>query len=143
MTMIVRERRREIGVIKAIGGTNFKVIAQFVTEAMTLTLIGGIIGLGVGIAASGSITQSLVENQTTAQAEQRMAGGPGGSGGPVMMIRGAGGAAGQALRNVTSTVTPQTFIAGIGITFLIAIIGSALPAWLIARVRPAEVLRTE
>jgi putative ABC transport system permease protein len=142
MTMIVRERRREIGVIKAIGGTNFKVITQFITEAMTLTIIGGIIGLGFGVAASSSITQSLISNQQTSNqsTEQR---GPGGRGNFTQAFRGAGEAAGQGIRSVTSTVTPQTFFAGIGITLLIAIIGSAIPAWLIARVRPAEVLRTE
>jgi putative ABC transport system permease protein len=32
MTMIVRERRREIGVIKAIGGTNVKVIGQYIDQ---------------------------------------------------------------------------------------------------------------
>jgi putative ABC transport system permease protein len=141
MTMIVRERRREIGVIKAIGGTNFKVITQFITEATTLTLLGGIIGLGIGVAASGSITQSLVSNQASSQTNQVR--GPGGEGGPMRSFRGFGETANQGFRSVTSTVTPQTFVAGIGITLLIAIVGSAIPAWLIARVRPAEVLRAE
>lgn len=135
MVMIVRERRREIGVIKAIGGTNAKVIAQFITEAMTLTIIGGIIGLAIGIAASGPITQSLVSNQSS-QERSSMAGR---GEGPRMFLRGAN----ESLRQVTSSLTPQTVIASIGITLLIAIIGSAIPAWLIARVRPAEVLRTE
>ena len=138
MTMIVRERRREIGVIKAIGGTNFKVIAQFVTEALTLTVIGGIIGIALGIAVSGSITEGLVQNQATSS-QQRGAGGPGGMGGPDGFIRGAQ----QGLQSVTSTVSPTVIASGIGLTLLIAIIGSAIPAWFIARIRPAEVLRSE
>lgn len=144
MTMIVRERKREIGVIKAIGGTNFKVIAQFMTEALTLTIIGGIIGLAFGVAVSGSITQGLVDSQssTTTSAERRP-GGAGGPGGFAGGVRNFGGTANRGLQAVTSSVTPATIVGGIGLTLLIAIIGSAIPAWFIARIRPAEVLRTE
>ncbi len=142
MTMIVRERRREIGVVKAIGGNNFKVITQFVTEALTLTIIGGIIGLAGGVLISGNITQSLVQGQETSQATA--ARGAGGAGGGIRNFASrAGGQIGANVRTVTSTVTPQVFASAIGITLLIAIVGSALPAWLIAKVRPAEVLRTE
>ena len=141
MVMVVRERRREIGVIKAIGGTNLTVITQFITEAMTLTIIGGVIGLAIGIAASGPITQSLISSQSSQQqGPSNSTGGPVRmGGGPSMLMQGAN----DSLKQVTSTLTPQTFALGIGITLLIAIIGSAVPAWLIARVRPAEVLRTE
>ncbi len=144
MTMIVRERKREIGVIKAIGGTNFKVITQFMTEALTLTIIGGIIGLALGIAVSGSITQGLVTSQANNTASNQ--GGPGGGrfgGGPGGEFRRFGGTAQAGLKAITSSVTPATIASGISLTLLIAIIGSAVPAWLIARIRPAEVLRTE
>lgn len=143
MTMIVRERRREIGVIKAIGGTNFSVITQFVTEALTLTVIGGLIGILFGIAVSGSITQGLVDSQSadTSSNQTRGLNGPrGGMGAP-----GGGfiGGAQQGIQNITSTISPEIIASGIGLTLLIAIIGSALPAWYIAHIRPAEVLRSE
>ena len=47
------------------------------------------------------------------------------------------------LKDVTSTLTPTIVFESVGIILLIAIIGSAVPAWAIARIRPAEVLRTE
>lgn len=151
MIMIVRERRREIGVIKAIGGTNFKVITQFMTEAMTLTVIGGIVGLGFGVLASGPITQSLVSSgstdsgsgPSTSQGPTRT--GAGGGGQSRVAFGGPGGFAGLQtnLSNVTGTLTPEIFFGSIGIILLIAGIGSAIPAYAIARVRPAEVLRTE
>jgi putative ABC transport system permease protein len=62
MTMIVRERRREIGVMKAIGGTDGKVVGQFITEGLTLTVIGAFVGLALGIAVSGPMTTSLVDS---------------------------------------------------------------------------------
>lgn len=147
MIMIVRERRREIGVIKAIGGTNFKVITQFMTEAMTLTIVGSIVGLGLGVLASGPITQSLVSSSSdsdsgpsTSQGSTRGGGGQG-----RIAFGGPGGFAGLQtnLNNVTGTLTPEIFFGSIGIILLIAGIGSAIPAYAIARVRPAEVLRAE
>lgn len=142
MTMIVRERKREIGVIKAVGGTNVKVIVQFMTEALTLTVVGGIIGLAFGVAVSGSITQGLVDSQSNTSSSRQA--GPGAGGGAVTRrFEQFGGTAQRGLQAVTSSVTPGTIGAGIGLTLLIAIIGSAVPAWLIARIRPAEVLRTE
>lgn len=140
MIMIVRERRREIGVIKAIGGSNRKVIGQFVTEALTLTIIGAVVGLGLGVLVSGPMTKSLVTSQdSTAQAAQ----GGGGTNGPARAFRGGLSQIGTNLTQVTASLTPQIFISAVGITLFIAIIGSAVPAWFIARVRPAEVLRTE
>lgn len=151
MIMVVRERRREIGVIKAIGGTNAKVITQFVTEALTLTVIGSILGLALGILTSGPLTKSLVSSSDdTSQQGPSLSGGPmstNRSAGPVMIrdggLRGIGNQLGANLKDVTSTLTPVIMLESVGIILLIAIIGSAVPAWAIAQVRPAEVLRTE
>lgn len=47
LLMQVRERAREIGTLKAIGAGNGRVVAQFLTEAVGLCLLGGILGLAV------------------------------------------------------------------------------------------------
>lgn len=153
MVMVVRERRREIGVIKAIGGSNRSIVTQFITEGLTLTIVGGIIGLALGIAVSGPLTQSMVSNTKSSSngspqrgmTQRPMNGASGPSGGPVMMgePNAFANQIGVNLTSVASSVTPQTFAVSGAIVILIAIVGSAIPAWAIARIRPAEVLRTE
>lgn len=56
MLVSVTERTREIGTRKALGAKNFHIRFQFVTEAMIIALIGGIIGLSLGIGLGAIVT---------------------------------------------------------------------------------------
>jgi putative ABC transport system permease protein len=146
MIMIVRERRREIGVMKAIGGTDGKVVGQFIIEGLTLTVFGAVIGMVLGILVSGPMTTSLVSSQNSSTSSSLR---QGGSSSSTSTERPAGlaGPGFQQIRHnatqVTASLTPQIIAIALAVTVFISLIGTAIPAWFTARVRPAEVLRTE
>lgn len=127
MVMIVRERKREIGILKAIGGSNARIMRQFVSEALTFTLLGGAVGLAAGLLAANSVTGTLLNHS-------------GGS------SSSAGSADNPALSNLTDVhaqAAPSVVLLGLAAVLLIALIASAATSFLISKIQPAEVLRSE
>lgn len=151
MVMIVRERKKEIAVLKAVGGSNFKITSQFVTEAVVLTICSVIVGSLVALASSNSITKLLIDTNTNDQSSQtdtgsssnttttgtfsrRIVGGPGAQQSTTTK---------DLLKDVRTDVGAAFLIDGLVVVILIAVLGSAIPAYAISKVRPAEVLRGE
>jgi putative ABC transport system permease protein len=158
MVMLVRERRREIGVLKAIGAPNRTIGLQFVLEALVLVALGSAVGAAVASFASGGIASALISTNTgtTAATTGRGAAMAGAAGGTGLPAGGAGfpggaglpggspfGGASQLVTSVTASASPGVIAAGIAAVFGVAIIGALVPALLTARIRPIEVLRGE
>ncbi len=139
MIMVVRERRREIGVLKAIGSSNAGIVGQFAFESLTLTTMGSILGILLGSLLSNPVLKLLVTStETTASGRAGFAGGG-------MMGRlGAGIAtAATTVRNIRAVVGWDIILYGFLAAIFIAFVGSAIPSFAIAKIRPAEVMRTE
>lgn len=141
MVMIVRERRREIGVFKAIGASNTKVMLQFISESVTLTLLGMVAGIVIGAAAAGPVTKVLVNNSTSTSQTAQVSGSQ--RLGGVRNFRSIGNNTLAGARSVQASVGWSIVAYGFGTAMVIAVIGSALPAFFIAKIRPAEVMRAE
>jgi putative ABC transport system permease protein len=146
MLVIVRERRREIGVLKAIGGSNRTIVSQFIVEALVLVVMASVVGLGVALVSSNGIANALVTNTANNSSQNDSGPSVSGSGSRAFHVDSNSNGlerASSLVGQVTASVGPMTILWGAIAALAIAIVGSAVPAWLIAKVRPAEVMRGE
>ncbi len=145
MVMIVRERRKEIAVLKAIGAGDASIVTQFVTESVVFSLLGSVVGIVLGFILTNPILKALLSSSANqGGAGPRPGGGPTGFGGGAFRFAAGGFRAIQgSVRNIQAVVDWHIILYALLAAVVVAVIGSAFPAWLIGKVRPAEVLRSE
>jgi putative ABC transport system permease protein len=131
MVMIVRERKREIGILKAIGASNGRIVAQFTTEAVTFTLLGLVVGAVAGLVAASPVTSALVSHSGVS--EDTGARGLFGAPSPFL----------SHLTDINAQAGWGVILGALAAAVAVAVLASAAAAWMIGRIRPAEVLRSE
>ncbi|MHC1625539.1 MAG: ABC transporter permease [Methermicoccaceae archaeon] len=113
MFMSVMERTRQIGILKALGATNFEVMKLFLFESVMIGLIGGLLGVFCGFIAAGIISELAA------------------------MTLGGGGEESMAI------ITPQLILLAIGFSVIIGMVSGLIPARSAANLQPVEALQYE
>jgi putative ABC transport system permease protein len=134
MTVSVMERTREIGIMKALGAKNRTILAQFLTEAALVGLIGGLIAvpLGLGVAyVMGRVLPLAFQSQ--------ISGGSFGGGGGA----GAGAFGGGAGFTISPTIDPLTLTIAVLFGLTITVIFAVYPARKASKLDPVQALRYE
>ena len=150
MMVSVTERTREIGILKAIGFKKKDVLILFLSEALIIGLLGGIVGVGIGAGASYILPSLLSGGAGTGGASS---GAPqAASGGSSFAGRSSGGG-GVAIANspsrssssssFTPVITPGVVIIAILIAVIVSLLSSLYPAWKAASVDPVKAIRSE
>jgi putative ABC transport system permease protein len=138
--LVARQRIREIGILKAVGASSWHVVGQFGIETAAVSVVAAFVGALATFPLAQSVANGLVSSPATVGGRGGFGGGGGGGG------RAAFAAANQAtglLGNVGVAVSPQIFLYAIAIAIVLALVASIIPAWYVARVKPAAVLRHE
>jgi putative ABC transport system permease protein len=132
VVLMIRQRVKEIGILKAIGASNWRIGLQFSLETLAVSVVAAIIGALITYPLAQKVADLMVGGDSASPMAGR-GGGPGG------MFTEVGGR----FAGLDVAVSPTVFLYALAIAAALAILASALPAWYIARVRPAEVLRNE
>jgi putative ABC transport system permease protein len=121
MVMSVSERTREIGTLKAIGARDSKILKIFLTEALLIGLIGGIVGITIG-----TVLSFIFPLFTRG-------------------ILGASGGAGFGARIsgviIAPAITPFNLVLCFSLGALVGVLAGIYPAWRAAKMKPVEALR--
>jgi putative ABC transport system permease protein len=129
VVLMVRQRVKEIGILKAIGASNRQIELQLGGEALGMSVMAAIIGALITYPLAQKVANLLVASPAGGFG---IPGGGGLFGGDVTSVAG-----------VSVAVSPEVFLYALGIAIALAIVASIFPAWYISRVKPAEVLRYE
>lgn len=127
--LVVRQRVREIGILKAIGASNWRIGIQFGLKTLLISLVAAIVGTGLTFIFAQKVADLFTSSSNSTVGAGRFGGGIG-----VISGRIAG---------IHVVISPEIFLIALGIGLMLALIASIVPVWYIARVRPAEVLRNE
>ena len=116
MLVSVTQRTREIGVQKALGAPRRYILMQFLAEALTITFIGGVIGVILAYAVALSVGRLTLYSAFAKNGEA----------GDIRLI-----------------IAPGTLIAATLILGLVGLISGMVPAFRASRMDPIEALRHE
>ncbi len=145
----VSRRAREFGTLKALGWRSRRIIGQVMGESVTIGLLGGALGIGLGLAGAAVIDNvapkltAIISSDAGLKFAQHLSGPAGAvSGGTV--TAGPGGALGGGTQTIPVPWSASVTLGVIGLAVLLAVVGGLLSgglgSWRISQLRPADAL---
>ncbi|MEM1949327.1 MAG: ABC transporter permease [Candidatus Caldarchaeum sp.] len=120
----VNERVREIGLVKALGFKTRDVMLNFLTEAVIIGLIGGVVGTAAGVATSFVLADIFSGPPAESRPGTFTTGGP------------------QEVR-ITPVITVELVATGVLVAVFVSILAGLIPAYRASKLEPIEALRRE
>ncbi|MEM3623279.1 MAG: FtsX-like permease family protein [Candidatus Bathyarchaeia archaeon] len=133
MLYSVRERTKEIGILKAIGFSNWNVMSQFMLEGVLIGLIGGVAGVIIGTIAAPFLSALLLPQLNLFGGTQRIQR-PFQTTYPNII---------GSQSYSSAILNPQFVLLALGVAALLGALGSLYPSWRASRTSPMEALRYE
>ncbi len=134
MLYTVRERTKEIGVLKAIGFSNGNIMSQFILEGVIISAIAGLIGVIIGTIAAPVLTTALLP-QATGVSNNSINNTP--------FVGRQISLPGLSLPATVATPTIELMVLVFLGAMLLGALGTLYPAWRASRTSPMEALRHE
>jgi putative ABC transport system permease protein len=116
MLVSVTQRTREIGVLKALGARRGNILMQFLAEALTITFIGGVLGVILAYVVALSVGRLTLYSAIAKNGEA----------GDIRLV-----------------IAPGTLIASTLILGVVGLVSGMIPAFRASRLNPIEALRHE
>ncbi|MDQ7097034.1 ABC transporter permease [Desulfosporosinus sp. PR] len=147
----IRERKYEVGVLRAIGMKKGKVALQFIAELFMVTFLALGIGAGIGAAASVPTANYMLQNEiSTTQAQQsQVQQNFGRSDGGNAAVQGGGGSIGgffgtaksaSYVNQINAVIDGQVLLEIAGIGILLVLLSSGMSMIFISRYEPLKIL---
>jgi len=138
LTMAAVARRvREFGTLKALGWRSSRIVAQVMGESLTVGILGGAAGVGLGFAGAAIITAvapklSATIASSAGQGFTAVAGGPGRVFSPTSTH--------SVAVPMSASVTAAAIVAAVVLAVVGGLLAGSFGSWRIARLRPADAL---
>ena len=127
MTVSLMQRKREIGIMKALGMKDTSVLSIFLIETMLIGLIGSVLGILTGWIFASLFGSSIMGSLTMFQRPSR----------------GGSGSNAEILTSIIPIITPLMIMEAIFFGLVVAIVFGLYPAYKSSKLPPVEALRYE
>ena len=142
MVIITKERVNEIGVLKAIGLPNSKIVTQFLSESIFMASLGFVVSILITLVAGPMIQTMLIESGSDDSSSSEQGSSPQFQPGQILNPTPESSSM-DSITSLEFSVDARSIVSSLVLTILIGIIGALYPIMGALKMQPAQALRYE